>query len=185
MAGTFDEMKGGIRPGLVQKVGILRRARHVIAAMTKGAHVARLDKGELREIYALRAILEPEAIRLSCPNLGEAEINAAEATLRRMDVENDFGQLGALNREFHLALYRQCGNTRLLSLIDTYLASADRYVRILLSAADYHPRSQSDHWAILDACKTSDARKAGAAVQRHIVDGSKALETALGRRGLK
>ncbi|WP_045016174.1 GntR family transcriptional regulator [Agrobacterium arsenijevicii] len=148
---------------------------------TKGAHVARLDETELKEIYGLRSILEAEAMRLSCPNLDEAQISVADAILRQMDAENDFGQLGALNRKFHLALYRQCGNGRLISLIDTYLAAADRYVRVLLSVADYQAQSQSDHRDILDACKQGNAQKASTATRRHIDAGCRALFVALGR----
>lgn len=147
---------------------------------TKGAHVAHLNEVELKEIYGVRAILEAEAMRLSCPSLDEAQISAAEAILRQMSVENDFSQLGALNRKFHLALYQKCGNGRLLSLIDNYLTAADRYVRILLSVADYQAQSQSDHREILSACRQGDAQKASTASHRHVTDGCAALLAALG-----
>ncbi|MGP4689630.1 GntR family transcriptional regulator [Agrobacterium pusense] len=146
---------------------------------TKGAYVAHLDETELTEIYGIRSILEAEAMRLSCPNLDEAQISAAEAILRQMDPEDDFAQLGALNRKFHLALYQQCGSSRLLSLIDIYLTAADRYVRLLLSVADYQVQSQSDHQDILEACRRGDAQKASAAAQRHVTDGCTALLAAL------
>jgi DNA-binding GntR family transcriptional regulator len=148
---------------------------------TKGARVARLDETELKEIYGLRSVLEAEAMRLSCPNLDEIQIDAAEAILGQMDVESDFSQLGALNRKFHLALYQPCWNGRLLSLIDTYLTAADRYVRILLSVADYQAQSQSDHRDILDACRQGDAQKASIATRRHTDAGCRELLAALGR----
>ncbi|WP_080670490.1 GntR family transcriptional regulator [Agrobacterium tumefaciens] len=98
-----------------------------------------------------------------------------------LDVESDFSQLGALNRKFHLALYQPCGNGRLLSLIDTYLTAADRYVRILLSVADYRAQFQSDHRDILDACRKGDTQKASIATRRHTDAGCRELLAALGR----
>lgn len=146
---------------------------------TKGAHVARLDEVELKEIYGLRAVLEAEAMRLSCQNLDKAQIDAAEANLTKMGVESDFSQLGALNKTFHLALYQQCGNDRLIALIDSYLSAADRYVRILLRVADHQSQSQSGHRDILEACRHGDAQEASIATHRHVTDGCTALLAAL------
>ena len=105
---------------------------------TKGAFVAPMDAAEIREIYAIREVLETEALRLSCPWLTGETLQEAARLLDRIDAEPNAARWGALNAAFHSLLYSQCGNRRLLDLIDAHHAAADRYVRALLS--DYFAR---------------------------------------------
>jgi len=151
---------------------------------TKGAHVARMDSAEIGEIYALRELLESEALRLSIPNLAVATLDEAEQVLDQIDVERDVGRWGALNRIFHLALYDACGNSRLLGLIEAHHNAADRYVRILLSNLDHRSRSQAEHRALLAACRRRDAGKAMGILRQHLGEGSETLVGAIKGDGL-
>lgn len=54
---------------------------------TKGAHVARMDAAEIREIFAVRALLEGEALRLSVPKLGNEKLDEAGYVLNQIDAE--------------------------------------------------------------------------------------------------
>lgn len=151
---------------------------------TKGAHVARMDSAEISEIYALRELLESEALRLSIPNLTGAKLDEAEQVLDQIDAERNVGRWGALNRAFHLALYDGCGNHRLLDLIEAHHNAADRYVRILLSNLDYRNRSQMEHRDLLAACRRRDGDKAVSILRQHLREGSETLVNAIKRDGL-
>jgi DNA-binding GntR family transcriptional regulator len=142
---------------------------------TKGASVAKMDAVEIREIYAVRELLESEALRLSLPNLTRDKLEEASALLDDIDAEPDVGRWGKLNRSFHLALYGACGNGRLIALIEAQHNAADRYVRILLSNLDYRARSQLEHRKLLAACQRRDAEQALSWLSRHLRDGAKAL----------
>lgn len=142
---------------------------------TRGAFVAKMDSVEIAEIYAVRDLLEVEALRLSCPRLTGENLNEAEATLEQIDAEPDVGRWGVLNRQFHLLLYGGCGNARLLGLIEAQHNAADRYVRILLSSLDYRVQSQLEHRAILAACRKRDSKRATAQLSAHLREGSKTL----------
>jgi DNA-binding GntR family transcriptional regulator len=142
---------------------------------TRGAAVARMDATEIGEIYAVRELLEGEALRLSCSRLSGEKLDEAEAVLDQIDAEPNVGRWGLLNRTFHLALYSACGNARLLALIEAQHNAADRYVRILLSNLDYRARSQTEHREILAACRKRDERDACGLLQRHLRDGSETL----------
>jgi DNA-binding GntR family transcriptional regulator len=152
---------------------------------TRGAFVARMDTAEIGEIYAVRVLLETEALRLSLPNLTEAKLKETASVLDRIDAEPDVGRWGALNRAFHLALYGACGNSRLLGLIDAQHNAGDRYVRILLSNLDYRIRSQSEHRELLAACRKRDTDRALTWLRRHLQEGSKALITSIERANPK
>ncbi|AZO08651.1 MULTISPECIES: GntR family transcriptional regulator [unclassified Mesorhizobium] len=142
---------------------------------TKGAHVAGMNAAEIREIFALRELLESEALRLSLPKLGQDRLNEAEGVLARIDAEPDVGRWGALNRAFHLALYGACGNARLLSLIEAHHNAADRYVRVLLSNLNHRARSQAEHRELLSACRKRDVEQAVAVLKRHLGEGMEML----------
>jgi len=149
---------------------------------TKGAFVALMDGTEIREIYAVRELLETEALRLSCPRLTDEKLREAAELLDQIDREPNVAHWGSLNAAFHSALYSQCGNGRLLALIDAHHGAADRYVRVLLSNFDYHERSQSEHRELLSACRKRDAEKAVAVLQSHLRDGSETLFNAVQER---
>jgi DNA-binding GntR family transcriptional regulator len=151
---------------------------------TKGAHVARMDSAEISEIYALRELLESEALRLSVPGLAGAKLEEAEQVLDQIDAERNVGRWGALNRAFHLALYHACGNRRLLGLIEAHHNAADRYVRILLSNLDYRNRSQAEHRDLLAACRRHDGDKAVSILMQHLREGSETLVNAIEGDGL-
>ncbi|MER9434506.1 GntR family transcriptional regulator [Mesorhizobium sp. M0618] len=151
---------------------------------TKGAHVARMDCAEISEIYALRELLESEALRLSVPSLAGAKLDEAEQVLDQIDAERNVGRWGALNRTFHLALYDACGNHRLLGLIEAHHNAADRYVRILLSNLDYRSRSQTEHRELLAACRRRDGDRAISILRQHLREGSETLVRAIREDGL-
>jgi DNA-binding GntR family transcriptional regulator len=142
---------------------------------TRGAFVARMDGAEIGEIYAIRELLEVEALRLALPRLTAKDLADAASALDQIDAEPDVARWGALNHVFHLALYGPCGNARLLGLIEAQHNAADRYVRILLSNLDYRARSQAEHRKILAACRKHDQDQALMGLARHLREGSKAL----------
>jgi DNA-binding GntR family transcriptional regulator len=146
---------------------------------TRGAFVARMDGQEIREIYAVRELLETEALRLSCRALGLKALDEAASVLDQIDRETDVGRWGGLNRAFHLALYGACGNARLLSLIEAQHNAADRYVRVLLSNLDYRDRSQVEHRKILEACRRRHAERAVSWLTKHLREGSATLVKAI------
>ncbi len=145
---------------------------------TKGAHVASMDATEIREIFALRDLLESEALSLSIPALGDDKLDEAAEVLARIDAEPDVARWGVLNRTFHLALYSACGNARLLSLIEAHHNAADRYVRMLLSSLDYRGVSQAEHRDLLAACRKRDAAEAVSVLKKHLSDGMETLAKA-------
>ncbi|MGO4841850.1 GntR family transcriptional regulator, partial [Rhizobiaceae sp. 2RAB30] len=107
------------------------------------------------------------------------DFDEAAFILVRLDREDDVGRWGTLNREFHLTLYRSCGNRRLFDLIEVQHKAADRYVRILLSSLDYRSRSQEEHRALLQACQKGDGALAQRILSAHLGEASQTLIASL------
>ena len=84
----------------------------------KGAVVAPLVQGDAVETYALRILLESEALRLSIPLLVNEDLEQAARYIDELETQNNYTEIGRLNRLFHMALYCKAPNQRLLRLVE-------------------------------------------------------------------
>lgn len=148
----------------------------------RGAVVAEISAADSADIGAIRAALEPAALRLSLPRLGPDDFALAAELIAEMDAESDPGRMGELNRRFHMTLYARADSPRLLALVEQHLAAADRYLRFQFAALGYHPRSQDEHHALLAACRTGDAEAAERVVADHVTAAGEQLAAFLGNR---
>lgn len=140
----------------------------------KGASVTTLSPSDLTEIYEMRIAAETLAIRKAIPHLTNAQLSKAEKlqdTLERAPIE----QFGALNTEFHMALYRPCGRPRLLSHITTLGHAADRYLRIGAGSLGHAEQSHIEHRHLLRACSERNEIAAVGCLTQHIELAAKML----------
>lgn len=139
---------------------------HVVAH--KGAVVAPLVEGDAAETYALRILLECEALRLSIPLLDEEDFAEAARHIDCLDKETDYAEIGRLNRLFHMALYRKAPNRRLLSLIETGLWEEERFLRFNLGAMGLGKLTQDDHRELLHTAQARDIDLCVAKLTHHL-----------------
>jgi len=161
LATTFKVSRMPIREALRQ----LEAQALVDFEPHRGAVVVQITLLDAMDNYAIRAALEPQALRLSIPNLTEEDFTIAEEILAEIDQETDPGRMGELNRRFHMTLYAQAGLPRLIALTEQHLASADRYLRFHLAAIG--DMGQDEHREMLAACRAGDEARAIDALARH------------------
>ena len=141
----------------------------VDAVPHKGAVVTDISAADAADSFAIRRGLESTALRLSVPRLSGADLEVAAGLVEAMEAAPPgAGELGQLNRRFHLALYARAGHPRLLLLVDRELAVFDRYLRFFLAARGRERMAQDDHRAMLAAARAGDADAAVAVLERHI-----------------
>jgi DNA-binding GntR family transcriptional regulator len=134
----------------------------------KGAVVAPLVQGDAVETYALRILLESEALRLSIPLLEKEDFEAAARHIDDMETEHDYSEIGRLNRLFHMSLYVKAPNRRLLGLIEEGLNEEERFLRFNLEAMGLGKLSQDDHRAMLLAVEDRDIERAVTMLENHL-----------------
>lgn len=134
----------------------------------KGAVVAPLVQGDAVETYALRILLESEALRLSIPLLDKADFEEAVRHIDDMETEHDYTEIGRLNRLFHMSLYSKAPNRRLLSLIEEGLNEEERFLRFNLEAMGLGKLSQDDHRALLRAAEDRNIERAVKMLENHL-----------------
>jgi DNA-binding GntR family transcriptional regulator len=130
---------------------------------------------EAREIYDLRLVLEPIAVRKAVPNVTDEIIAEAERLAKEMRRTTDLGAWVDLNRIFHEELTAPANSPRLLAIIEGLRNAAG--IQIAWSLKDHREQMESasdEHDLILDAYRRRDADAAVEASEQHL---SRTLET--------
>lgn len=141
----------------------------------KGAVVAPLITEDAVDAYALRILLESEALRLSIPLLTEQDLATARGYIEQLEVETDYTQIGRLNRLFHMSLYARTPSKRLMRLVEEGLNEEERFLRFNLSSMGLGKLSQDDHWELLRLAEEKAVEQTVAALQHHLNRGVKAI----------
>ncbi|KIH80679.1 GntR family transcriptional regulator [Pseudomonas batumici] len=137
----------------------------------KGAVVAPLIVDNSIEAYDLRILLETEALRLSVPLLDERDFKEIEAYIDLLEIEQDYTQVGRLNRLFHMGLYSKAPNHKLLKLIEQGLVEEERFLRFNLSAMGLGKLSQDDHRALLASARAGNIEECVENLRHHLQRG--------------
>ncbi len=135
----------------------------------RGAVVTKLSASDIEDIYYIRINLEGMATALAVPKLTKETLTHLEDCLVQMDnPELDATSLAKLNHSFHLSIYEASGRKYLCDLIEIQRRRTQHYVRAHISSMNAMPESQSQHQAILKACKASKAGEAKKQMQAHL-----------------
>lgn len=154
---------------------LVRLARDGLVELSdfRGARVGDFTYRDVQEIYQLRALLEPEAIRLGFEKMDDDLFGKLRDTLeqaRACAEEGDRVQLAALNRSFHTGLLSACGNERLLTILTQF---SDQVRIISLRGWTQQPTymiEADEHKGILDALELNrDVDEAATRLRDHIV----------------
>lgn len=134
----------------------------------RGAFVASISLEELRNIWSLRRKLEPMAIEQAIIRITEPELRTAETIVKSSTKESDNLSLVKLNWDFHLCLYKPCGNALLLEFIENLYRKADRYSCVLWTNHEYGAQAETEHFEILECFKSRDVDRAVERSLQHI-----------------
>ena len=143
----------------------------------RGAIVHELDIDEVREIYEIRRLLEPYALKRALDNFSDEDLEQAESLQRQMESESDPGSWADLNRRFHAGLIEPANLPRLSGILKSLRDLSAMYVGLSLRLRGAPPLSANhDHRELLDACAAKDKARAAAVLDRHLVATVEALE---------
>lgn len=136
-----------------------------------GATTTRISSRDLQEIFQIRTELESLATRLSAPQLSSSDLRALENIQAMLEQAVEDGSppavLNAMNREFHMYLYRKSGNRRLVAIIDDLWNHAGRYPAPLTGHDDNTAQSLQDHRGILACLQAGDLDGATLLTEQH------------------
>ena len=167
LASAFKVSRIPVREALIQLEGegLVEILPH------RGAVVSGIARNELADVFALRALLEPRALRASVGRLTEADFAALEEVLTRFESAIHAGDRklwGQLNLEFHSGLYASAAMPRTQSVIAGLLQTSDRYTRLQLASPERWGRAMDEHRQLLALCRAGRGEDAAALLEAHI-----------------
>ena len=132
----------------------------------------------LREVHAVRRILEPVATALATPRLADDDFAAIEESLERMDTAETTQAFIDADVDFHRVIVGACGNATLASLIQN-LSGGTLRARVWRAI---HERGAVEstrrlHHDIYDALRQRDADLAAAMDLVHLAAGERWLHS--------
>ncbi len=140
----------------------------------KGAYVSPITDKDITDMYELRIILET-AIARKIQSVHATSLNELGALVTLMELEiatnNDY-RFMMLDRDFHLALYKLSGNSKLMTVGEQIGDSVRRIGGRILHLPSRKEEVIVEHRSIIDGLAGGDAVDA---IVRHLEAGKRAL----------
>ena len=135
----------------------------------RGGVVHELSAEELVEIYDIRAIMEPAAMRQAVPFITDEIIERVTRIHERMAVDPESTDFVDHNRDFHLAIYDAAGSPRMAAILKGLLDASVMYVSAgHQGRPELRHKAVADHAQIIEALKARDVDAAAEAILEHI-----------------
>ncbi|MFE6157979.1 GntR family transcriptional regulator [Streptomyces sp. NPDC056486] len=162
LAAQFAVSKTPVREALKTLAG----TGLVVMSQYKGATVRTVDAAMAQEVYDVRLLLEPEALRRTVRS--GALLEEARDALERADTAADAAERSLANREFHRALYVPCGNPLLSRMLDDVRDQAALVSAVAWAALPSWEREAAEHREILRLALAGEADAAARGLHDHI-----------------
>jgi DNA-binding GntR family transcriptional regulator len=152
----------------------------------RGAVVPALSPDDIEELFAIRALLEPEILKRSIPQLTKEDFAEADAILRKyvseLRREDHVSGWGRLNWQFHSTLYGRAKQPRFMAIIRNVNNSGERYTRLQLYLTHGIKRANEEHHQILELCRKRDVDAACKLLREHIEYAGQSLKQVVHER---
>jgi DNA-binding GntR family transcriptional regulator len=149
----------------------------------RGAVVPALSPADIEELFSIRALLEPEVLKLSIPHLTKDDFSEAADVLRRyvneLRRQDHVSAWGRLNWQFHSILYSRANQPRFMAIIRNVNNNGERYTRLQLYLTHGIQRANEEHHQILELCRQRDVNRACQLLREHIQYAGESLKAAL------
>jgi DNA-binding GntR family transcriptional regulator len=143
----------------------------VVLTNNRGASVTKHSLEEIGEIFDLRSLIEADLFRRSIPLMTSLDFMRCADILTEMESSLDadvIDRWGALNYQFHSALYARADRKLTNELLHRIGTQSDRYVRMHLSLAGQKDNAKQEHRELLRLAEARDVDQACALLQKHI-----------------
>lgn len=144
----------------------------------QGATVTKHSLDEIGEIFDLRILIEVDLFSRAIPRMTAFHIAHCQSVLEAMEVSydaDDVAKWGALNFDFHCALYAAANRPLTNDALQRINRQSDRYVRMHLSVMEQRGVARQEHRNLFDLARSGQAADACALLTQHISQTKKNL----------
>jgi DNA-binding GntR family transcriptional regulator len=146
-----------------------------------GWFVKPLSLEEFEQLYAIRPLLDPEALRLSGVPSPE-RLRQLRRLNARMRNSRDADEVIGLDDDFHRLLVKDCSNRILLDLIEDIIRRTRRYEIALMREEANVAVATANHDDILSALANGDLKRGCAALRNNLQTGFAPIAAWLSKR---
>ena len=180
----LSQALGVSRTPLREALNRLSQEGALISTPRIGYAVRPLTLEEFDQIYDIRPLLDPEALRLAgLPS--PKRLERLRALNHRIERASDPDEVMALDDEWHFELVDDCPNKVLLEIIGQIIRRTRRYEIALMRDRRNVLNAGLDHRAIMAALKRRDLRGACAALEKNLKAGKAPIAAWLRERDRK
>lgn len=143
----------------------------VVMVPRKGAEVARITVGDLKDVLEVRCHLEEFASVLACERIEEDEKEELQAALEAFEdaiEKKDLKLIAERDVDFHDVIFKATKNKRLLQIINNLREQIYRYRIEYIKDFDYHQVLVNEHREIMKTIFAGDKEKAEKIMRTHI-----------------
>jgi DNA-binding GntR family transcriptional regulator len=175
---------GVSRTPLREAIARLVREDTLVTVPRLGAFVRPLSVEEFEQIYPIRALLDPEALRLAgLPS--RQDIERLERLNARIHAATDPDTIIGLDDEWHLLLIDGCPNKVLIDLIQRFTRLTRRYELALMRERKQVDIATETHSEIIAALRQGDVEAAAAILKKNMETGGEPIRQWLLEREAK
>jgi GntR family transcriptional regulator, rspAB operon transcriptional repressor len=187
VAKAFNASRTPIRHAfhLLEKDGLVERLPQ------NGVRITRLDLETIRELFAIRGVLEAYGVELACERIKQKDIETLRSIRDRASQmlesstiprETKLNQIFELNSLFHETIYQSTNSRYLMDLISNLRNTVLRLRALGLRKDGSWRQAWDEHSRLIDCLDRKDKKAAGKLMRRHIAN---AMSNVLSQRNLE
>jgi DNA-binding GntR family transcriptional regulator len=169
---SLAERYGLTRAAVRAALARLRQQHWIEASPRKGYVVRPLTLKDIRDLYAIRSLLEPAAAEMAARNASESQL-AEIGELARVNPDDGAGYEAIrdfleVNTRFHVAVAAASGNDRIAQMLEEVLVEMERMFHFGLASASRSFEMSHEHNELVDALMAGDPAAASAAAREQL-----------------
>ena len=175
---------GVSRTPLREAIACLVREDTLVSIPRLGAFVKPLTVDEFDQIYSIRNLLDPEALRVAgMPS--EQQLKRLERLNAKIEAASDSDTIIDLDDQWHLLLLEHCPNKILIDLIRDFMRRTRRYELALMRERQQVDVATDTHAKIIAALRRRDVGRAASILKDNMESGREPIRRWLLEREVK
>ena len=175
---------GVSRTPLREAIACLVREDTLVSIPRLGAFVKPLTVDEFDQIYSIRNLLDPEALRVAgMPS--EQQLKRLERLNAKIEAASDSDTIIDLDDQWHLLLVDHCPNKILIDLIRDFMRRTRRYELALMRERQQVDVATDTHAKIIAALRRRDVGRAASILKDNMESGREPIRRWLLEREAK
>lgn len=148
----------------------------------RGCFALGLTKQDIKDIYAVRAVVEALAIEWATNRISdeeEAKLQEAFDLMEFYTARKDSKKISEMNKTFHEIIYQASGSRFLAQILKSYQEYVQQTRKATVYCTDNLDIILGEHRAILEAIRNKDAKKAVECITEHLTNSRARAELSL------